>query len=75
MQHLCLNTTQHQHAPLTHKVNNVQTLKIEDGTSGPFENPLDQEGCMLCRTLTIYGMLTKCTCKNRNTCVTNYENK
>ena len=53
-------------------VDNVQTLKIEDGTSGPFENPLDQEGCMLCRTLTIYGMLTKCTCKKRNTGVTNY---
>ena len=52
MQHLCLNTTQHQHVPLTHKVNNVQTLKIEDGMRGPFENPLDQEGCMLCSAIT-----------------------
>ena len=51
-------------------VNNVQTLKIEDGTSGPFENLLDQEGCMLCSAITIYDMLTKCTCKKRNTGVT-----
>ena len=79
MQHLCLNTTQHQHVQLTHKVNNVQTLKIEDGTSGPFENLLNQEGCVLCTAqctvcsaLTNYGMLTKCTCKKRNTGVTNY---
>ena len=53
-------------------VNNVQTLKIEDGTSGPFENLLDQEGCMLCSAITIYGMLTKCRCKKRNTGVTDY---
>jgi len=53
-------------------VDNVQTLKIEDGTSGPFENPLDQEGCMLCSAITIYGMLTKCMSKKRNTCVTDY---
>ena len=60
-------------------VNNVQTLKIENGTSGPFENLLNQEGCVLCTAqctvcsaLTNYGMLTKCTCKKRNTGVTNY---